>query len=75
MDPDSLNPDTDPAFQVNLDLAPDPGFDDQKYLNLYNFIFVGHFCPPGYGSREPFESGSHQDPDIDPQHWLKCMVL
>ncbi len=36
MDPDSLNPDTDPdpAFQVDPDTDPDPiwiqGFDDQK---------------------------------------------
>ncbi len=27
-------------------------------------MFVGHFCPPGSGSRDPTESGS----DPDPQH-------
>jgi hypothetical protein len=30
VDPDSLNPDTDPAFQVNLDPIQIQGFDDQK---------------------------------------------
>jgi hypothetical protein len=32
VDPDLLNPDTDPAFQVNPDSDSDPiqGFDDQK---------------------------------------------
>ncbi len=42
MDPDSLNLDQDPAFQVNPD--PDPDFDDQKLEKnttekfLYSFL-------------------------------------
>ncbi len=62
MDPDSFNPDPDPAFQVNPDLDPIriQGFDDQKlkkkiqlkFINFF-FIFVGHFCPPGSGFRLP----------------------
>jgi hypothetical protein len=32
VDPDSLNSDLDPAFQLNLD--PDPGFDDQKLIKI-----------------------------------------
>jgi hypothetical protein len=31
VDPDSLNPDPDPAFQMNPDPVPDPGFDNQKW--------------------------------------------
>ncbi len=44
VDPDSLNadPDTD----------PEPAF------QVHFFMFVGHFCPLGSGSREPIESGS-----------------
>ena len=45
MDPDSLNPDTDPSpsFQVNPDLDPDrdPGFDGQKLVKIQlNFFFL-----------------------------------
>jgi hypothetical protein len=34
VDPDSLIPYPDPAFQVNPD--PDPGFDDQKFKKKIN---------------------------------------
>ncbi len=35
-------------------------------------MFVGHFCPPGYGSKDPIETGS--DPDTDPLHALPVTV-
>ncbi len=46
-------------------------------LQTWNFLifstFVGHFCPPGfgsgYGSTDLIESGSNPDPD--PKHWSK----
>ncbi len=37
-----------------------------KKWNLLTFLFCGHVCPPGSGSRDPIESGSK--PDLDPQH-------
>jgi hypothetical protein len=47
VDPDSLNPDLDPAFQVNPDLdtdIPSKRFDDQKLMKKLQlkklFIFV-----------------------------------
>ncbi len=64
VDLNSLNPDLDPAFQVNTD----PGFwwpkIEKTYSRKFVFcsIFVGQFCPPG--------SGSNPDPDPDPQHCL-----
>ncbi len=40
-------------------------------MNFYKFLstFVGHFCPPGSGSKDPIEYGSNTDPDPvpDPQ--------
>ncbi len=36
---------------------------------------MGHFCPPGFGSTDPIESGSNPDPDTDPdpQPWWKYL--
>ncbi len=34
----SLNPDPDPAFQVNPDPVLDPGFDDQKFKKFFNYF-------------------------------------
>jgi hypothetical protein len=33
-DPDSLNPDPNPGFFVNMYIDPDPGFDDQNLKKL-----------------------------------------
>ncbi len=50
MDPDTLNPDPDPAFQVNPDTdpVPDPGFDDQKLrkntAEINFFFFSKYLC-------------------------------
>jgi hypothetical protein len=34
VDQDSINLDPDPAFQVNLEPDPDPGFDDQIFKSF-----------------------------------------
>jgi hypothetical protein len=34
-----------------------PTLQEMKFINFFSF-FVGHFCPPGSGSRDPIESGS-----------------
>jgi hypothetical protein len=41
-----------------------PALKIMKFSNF--FIFVGHSCPPGSGSRDLIEYGSYPDPD--PQH-------
>jgi hypothetical protein len=41
VDPDSLFPDPDPAFQVNQD--PDRGFDDQVLMKKYRYYFFFFF--------------------------------
>jgi hypothetical protein len=43
--PDSLNLHPDPAFQVNPDSVPEPGFDDQKMKNneKKDFFFKSKF--------------------------------
>ncbi len=45
VDPDSLNPDPDPAFQVNPDTNRIRGFEDQKLKEkiLVKFFFVSFF--------------------------------
>ncbi len=43
VDPDPLNPDPDPAFQVNPDPYTDPGFDDQKFNKKVQLNFVFFF--------------------------------
>ncbi len=57
LDPDSLNPNTDPdpAFQVEPDPIRVQGFDDQ---NLKILVDLDPDCKSGYGSRDTIESGS-----------------
>jgi hypothetical protein len=71
------------GFRCGYDKDPDPiwiqGFDDKKLEKkksffdkyCYRYLLMSFLpsCGPGYGSRDPVESGS-ADTDPNQQHWF-----
>ncbi len=66
-------------FQATRGLSPlqweHPAEQHFKTLNIFTFIFCGSLCLPGFGSRDPIESGSNPYPDSHPVQVQKCACL